>query len=170
VVVTHLHGGVAGGDHAEVISGRPDEVHHVQVAHSPRIGLVGDLDLVPPQAEDVPDPERQPAEQVGLMREPVAVATAHMHDRLEALLERDGGRGPRRHPGTRPRIVAELDEVEYVPNLAQLPVQIGPVRRRQCAEADGQDPPVQDRFGDRAVRCLDSQANQVTGDPRYSRG
>ena len=130
--------------------------------HRPRLGLVGDLDLVAAQAEHVPHPEQPPAEQIGLQGEPVAVATTHVDDRIDALSERDRRRRPGRHPGACAGVVAELDEVECVADLAQLAADVRSVGPWQRPEAYGQDRPVQDRLGDGAVTCVDSQAKEVT--------
>jgi hypothetical protein len=68
VLVARTHCGVACGQHAELLGGQPDQVYDVEVAHRPRLGLVGDLDLVATQAQDVPNAEKPPAKKIGLQR------------------------------------------------------------------------------------------------------
>jgi hypothetical protein len=151
VVVAGADRGVGGGEHAEVRRGQSDQLHHVEIARRAGLGLVGDLDLVAAQAEDVPHPEQSPPEQVGLEREPVAVAARGVDDRLDPLVERHGGRRPGRHARACARVVGELDEVERAAELAQLAADVGPVRTRKRPQAHRQDPPVGDGRGDCAA-------------------
>ena len=73
---------VAGGQRA----GDRDQLHAVEVEHAPGLGLVAGGDVVAGQARDVLDPVHRRADDVGLEREPVAVAADELHDRLDAEL------------------------------------------------------------------------------------
>jgi CBS domain-containing protein len=154
VLVARSHRRIGRRQHAVRLGGQPDQVHDVEVAYRSRLGLIGDLDLVATQAEDVPDAEKPAAEQIGLEREPVAVATTHVDDRLDSLGEGERRHCPGRHPGACAGVVSELHEVERARisrSLRRTSAVVGP---RQRPEAYGQDRPVQDRLGDGPVTCL----------------
>jgi hypothetical protein len=120
---------------------QPDQVHHVEVVDGAGVGLVGELDLVPAQAEHVSHPEDASSGQIRLEGEAVAVAARHVGDRLEALGQRHGGRGPGRGPGAGARVVAELDEGESLLRNPQPPPELLAGDAAERAEARRQDEP-----------------------------
>src|SRR6476646_8088633 len=77
---------------AHRLGGR-NQLNRVEVEDAPRLRLVTGGDVVPGQAADVLDPVQRGARDVGLQREPVAVATDQLHDRLHVeLLQGDRDR------------------------------------------------------------------------------
>ncbi len=68
--------------------------------------------MITSEAEQVADPERMGAEGVALHRDSVTIATHHLHDRLESLLDEDSTGRHRRHTHDGCLIVGHVDGVD----------------------------------------------------------
>jgi hypothetical protein len=104
------------GQHA----GHGEELRAVEVEDAPGLGLVPGRHVVAGEGDHVLDAVHRGADDVGLQREPIAVAADELHDRLDAALLQSDRHRERRGVRVRGRVVGRVDRVEPVPHGRQL--------------------------------------------------
>ncbi len=112
--------------------GGPQELHAVQVEHRVGVRVITEFRVVAGHQQHVRDAHGGGGEQVGLERQPVAVAAGELHDRLDSRLGGQQAAGPARHPHVRTGVVGDVDGIHPAAQRFHLAAQrrgIRPPRR-----------------------------------------
>ncbi len=109
------------GQHA----GEGDELGAVEVEDAAGLGLVAGRHVVAGEGDQVLDAVHRGADDVGLQREPIAVAADELHDRLDAALLQGDGHRERRGVRVRGGVVGRVDRVEPVLHGRELAAHLG---------------------------------------------
>ena len=102
-----------------------DQLRTVEIEHAACLGLVAGGHVVAGQAADVLHPVHRRAHQLGLEREPVAVAAGQLHHRLDAGLDQPDGDRQRRGVRVRGRVVGRVERVHERLHRRQLAHDLG---------------------------------------------
>jgi hypothetical protein len=108
-----------------------EQLDRIEVEDRARIGVIAELAVVSGEDQQVLDPQCRGAEQVGLQRHPVAVATGDLQDRLDAVPLQLAGQhqGTEAHVGA--LVVGDVDRRHPLQPGSHIEHrrQVGPFRR-----------------------------------------